>query len=152
MGSQSTSTRVLHPHKLSYFNFFIFEFALHFGMPDYFQPTSTDHMVLAELKAELFVWMEANPGVLFKVGGKKLSSNRHHGATHYDRKYFDTDSAYIFSGTLIDSRQAGWIELMLIQYAYSLELGVNDNRSSANNMATLPGSPYNYAEPGCVYL
>jgi hypothetical protein len=47
--------------------------------------------------------------VLFKVGGKKLSSNRHRDATHYDHKYFDTGSAYIFSGTLIDSRQAGWL-------------------------------------------
>ena len=62
-------------------------------------------MKLAKYKAELFVWMKANPGMLFKVGGKKLSSNRHHDATHYDRKYFDTDSAYIFSGNLIDSRQ-----------------------------------------------
>jgi hypothetical protein len=59
--------------------------------------------------------------VLFEVGGKKLSSKRHNDVTHYDHKYFDTGtgSAYIFLGALIDSRQAGWLELMLmlIQYA-----------------------------------
>jgi hypothetical protein len=119
---------------------------------DYYLPSPTDHEKLVDLKAELYDWMEANPGVLFKVGGKKKSTNRHHDATHYDHKYFDTVSAYIFSGNLIDSRQAGWLELMLIKYAYSLGLGVNDNRSSPRNMAVLPGKPYNYAEPGCLYL
>ena len=73
---------------------------------DYFLPSTTDDEKLVLFKAELDDWMKANPGVLFKVGGKKLSSNRHHDATHYDHKYFDTGSAYIFSGTLIDSRQA----------------------------------------------
>jgi hypothetical protein len=121
-------------------------------MPDYFEPSSTDLMRFEKYKEELSDWMEANPGVLFKVGGKKKSSNRHHDATHYDPKFFDTYSAYIFSGTLIDSKQAGWLELKLIQFAYSLGFGVNDNRGSPRNMAVLTGSPYNYAEPGCVYL
>jgi hypothetical protein len=86
-------------------------------------------MLLAKYKAELFDWMKLYPGMLFKAGGKSKSSNRHHDTTHYNRKYayFDTDNAYIFSGTSIDSRQAGWLALMLIQYAYSMELAVNDN-------------------------
>jgi hypothetical protein len=78
-----------------------------------------------------------NPCKLIKVGGKQQSTNRHHDATHYDRKFFDTDNAHIFSGTLIESRQAGWIELMLIQFAYSWGIGVNDNRDSPKNMAAL---------------
>ena len=65
--------------------------------------------------------------MLFKAGGKSKSSNRQHDTTHYDRKYFDTDSAYIFPGTLIDSRQAAWLELKLVKYASTLGLGVNDN-------------------------
>jgi hypothetical protein len=70
----------------------------------------------------------------------------------YDRKFFDTDNAHIFSGTLIDSRQAGWLELMLIQCACSLGIGVDDNRDSPRNMTTLTGSPYSWVSPGCVYL
>jgi hypothetical protein len=39
----STTTKVLHQHKLSCFNSFIFEFALHFGMTDdYFLPAFTN--------------------------------------------------------------------------------------------------------------
>jgi hypothetical protein len=88
-----------------------------------------------------------------KVGGKATKSDRHQDATHYNRKYFDTDSAYILPGTLTDSRQAAWLELKLIKCAYSLGLGVNDNRGSPKNMATLPGSPYSSrSSPGCVYL
>jgi hypothetical protein len=109
-------------------------------------------MLFEKCKAKLTDWVKANPGTLFKVGGKSKSSNRHQDATHYDRKYFDTDNSYIFFGGLVDSRQAAWLELMLIQFAYSLKLGVNDNRSSPRNMATLTGSPYSWSNPGCVYL
>jgi hypothetical protein len=119
---------------------------------DHFLASQTDLEKLVDVKAELDDWTKANPGVLFKAGGKKKRSNRHRDATHYDRRYYDRASAYIFSGNLIDSRQAAWLELMLIKYAYSLGLGVNDNRGSARNMATLPGSPYNDAKPGCLYL
>jgi hypothetical protein len=76
-------------------------------MRGYYLPSSTDHMLFEKYKAELTDWVKANPGMLFKAGGKKKSSDQHHDAAHYDRKFFDTDSAYIFSGTLIDSRQAG---------------------------------------------
>jgi hypothetical protein len=51
-----------------------------------------------------------------------------------------------------EHRQAGWLELKLIQYAYSLGLAVNDNCNSPKNMATLPGSPCSWVNPGCVYL
>jgi hypothetical protein len=101
-----------------------------------------------EIQSGAFRLDESKPrhAIQSKAGGKKLSSNRHHDATHYDHKYFDTGSAYIFSGNLIDSRQAGWLELMLIQYAYSpLELGVNDNRSS-------PRSKYGHAHRFAIQL
>jgi hypothetical protein len=76
------------------------------------------------------------------------ASRRH---AHYDRKFFDTDNAHIFFWhPHIDSRQAGWLELMLIQFAYSIGIGVNDNRDSPNNMATLPGRSCSWASPGCV--
>ena len=119
---------------------------------DYLLPSPTDQKKLVDLKAVLDVWMKANPGVLFKVGGKSRSSLRRRDATHYARRYYDTASAYIFSDILIDSRQAAWLELELMKYSYSKGYGVNDNRSSPRNMAVLTGSPYNYAEPGCVYL
>ena len=95
-------------------------------MSDYYSPSSTDPIALAKYQAELSDWTKLNPGMLFKAGGKSKSSNRHQDATHYDRKYFDTGNAYMFSGGLVDSRQAAWLELMLIQFAYSLKLGVNE--------------------------
>jgi hypothetical protein len=121
-------------------------------MTDYYSASSTDLMLFEKYAAELSDWMKPNPGTLFKVGGKSKGSNRHQDATHYDRKYFDTDNSYIFSGGLVDSRQAAWLELKLVQFAYSLGLGVNDNRSSPRNMATPTGSPYSWSNPGCVYL
>jgi hypothetical protein len=151
MGPQLTNTKVLLQHKLSCFNFFIFEFASAMSA-DYFLPSTTDYDKLVHVKAELDDWMKANPGVLFKVGGKSKSSLRHRDATHYARRYYDTASAYIFSDILIDSRQAAWLELELMKYAYSKGYGVNDNRSSPRNMAVLTGSPYNYGRPGCLYL
>ena len=121
-------------------------------MTRHFSPSSPDHAVYEKFRAKFLDWVNANPGLLVKVGGKSKKSKRHHDATHYDRKYFNTDSAFVFPGTLTDSRQAAWLELKLIKYAYSLGLGVNDNRSSPNNMATLTGSPYSRSNPGCVYL
>ena len=53
-------------------------------------------MLFEKYQAELNDWMKANPGMLFKAGGKSKSSNRQHDTTHYDRKYFDTDSAYLY--------------------------------------------------------
>jgi hypothetical protein len=53
-------------------------------------------MLFEKYGAELSDWMKLNPGTLFKVGGKSKSSNRHQDATHYDRKYFDTDNSYFF--------------------------------------------------------
>jgi hypothetical protein len=151
MGPQLTNTKVLLQHKLSCFNFFIFEFASAMSA-DYFLPSTTADEKLVQVKAELDNWMKANPGVLFKVGGKTTSSLRHRDATHYARRYYNTASAYIFSGILIDSRQAAWLELELMKYAYFKGYGVNHNRSSPRNMAVLPGSPYNYGRPGCLYL
>jgi hypothetical protein len=41
---------------------------------------------------------------------------------------------------------------LLIQFAYSLGLGVNDNRGSPRNMAALTGYQYSLSSPGCAYL
>jgi hypothetical protein len=121
-------------------------------MPRRFSPSSRDFAVYEKFRAKFLDWVNANPGLLVKVGGKATKSKRHQNATHYDRKYFDTDSAFVFPGTLTDSRQAAWLELKLIKYASTLGLGVNDNINSPSNMATLPGSPYSRSNPGCVYL
>jgi hypothetical protein len=98
--------------------------------------------------------VKRNPGKLIKIGGKQKKTDHHHNATHYNPKFFDTDNARVFPGTPTDIRQAGWLELMLIQFAYSLRIGVNGNRNSPNNMAALSGSPYttSVVNPGCVYL
>ena len=85
-----------------------------------YPPSSPDIAVYEKFRAKFLDWVNANPGLLVKVGGKSKKSKRHHDATHYDRKYYDTDSAFVFPGTLTDSRQAGWLELMLIQFAHSL--------------------------------
>jgi hypothetical protein len=65
-------------------------------MTDRYTPTLTDLTLLARYKSEAIDWVNRNPGMLFKVGGKHKSTNRHHDATHYNRKYFDTDSAFSF--------------------------------------------------------
>ena len=65
-----------------------------------YSPSSTDLALFEKYRAKLLDWVKANPGSLVKVGGKATKSNRHQDATHYDRKYFNTDSAYIFPGTL----------------------------------------------------
>jgi hypothetical protein len=74
--------------------------------------------------------------------------------THYDRNFFDPCSAHVFPGTPTDSSQAGWLDLKLIQLPTPWEsgIGINDNRDSPSNMATLPGRPYSVTSPGCVYL
>jgi hypothetical protein len=41
---------------------------------------------------------------------------------------------------------------MLIKFAYSLRIGVNDNRSSPSNTAALPGSPFSETSPGRIYM
>jgi hypothetical protein len=47
---------------------------------------------------------------------------------------------------------AAWFELMLIQFAFSLDIGVNKNRDSPYNMACLPGGDYSDTSPGSTYL
>ena len=56
--------------------------------------------------------------------------------------YFDTSKAIVFAGTFTESRLAAWLELKLIQFAFSLDIGVNNNRDSPYNMACLPGENY----------
>jgi hypothetical protein len=91
---------------------------------------------------------------LVKVGGKLKTSDRHHDATHYDRKYYDTDSAQrlCFSWNPHRQQASSVARAQVDSVCYSLGLGVNDNRSSPKNMATLTGSPYSRSNPGCVYL
>jgi hypothetical protein len=59
-----------------------------------YSPSSPDLTLFEKCRAKLLDWVNANPGTLVKVGGKSKKSDRHHDATHYDRKYFNTDSAY----------------------------------------------------------
>jgi hypothetical protein len=77
---------------------------------------------------------------------------RHHDAGHYNPFYFDRDNAIVFPGTFTDSRQAAWLELMLIQHAFDLGIGVNKNRNSPRNMATLPGEDCSDTSLGSTYL
>jgi hypothetical protein len=48
--------------------------------------------------------------------------------------------------TFTESRLAAWLELRLIQLAFSLDIGVN------KNMANLPGEDYSETNLGCIYL
>jgi hypothetical protein len=98
--------------------------------------------------------MECNPGELCKIGGRQYNpgNHRHHDATQYNPLYFDTSKAIGFPGTSTDTRQAAWLELMLMQFAYFLDIGVNKNRDSPYNMACLPGGSYSDASLGFIYL
>jgi hypothetical protein len=61
--------------------------------------------------------------------------------------------AIVFPGTFTDSRQAAWLELMLIQLAFFLGIGVNKKaRNSPRNMATLTGEDYSATSLGSIYL
>jgi hypothetical protein len=97
--------------------------------------------------------MELNPGRLCKIGGKQGSLKRHHDPDQYNPMYFDRDKAIVFPGTFTDSRQAAWLELMLIQFAFFLGIGVNKKaRNSPRNMATLTGEDYSATSLGSIYL
>jgi hypothetical protein len=89
--------------------------------------SSDNHTPFEKYKVMLIAWVVRFPGKLAKIGGKQKRSNRPHGASHYSSVFFDTSISHVFPGTLTDSRQAGWLELMLIQFAHSLGIGVNDN-------------------------
>jgi hypothetical protein len=96
--------------------------------------------------------MSSNQGTLCKIGGKQVILTRHHDAQQYNPMYFDREKAIVFPGTFTDSRLAAWLELMLIQLAFSLGIGVNKNRDSAYNMACLPGENYSETNLGSTYL
>jgi hypothetical protein len=85
------------------------------------------------------------------VGGKQVILTRHHDAQQYNPLHFDTEKAIVFPGTSTDSRLAAWLELMLIQLAFSLGIGVNKNRDSPY-MANLPGEDYSDTNLGSAYL
>ena len=99
-------------------------------MSDFCIPSSTDLDLLAKYEEYLRNWKELNPGRLCKIGGKQESQLRHHNADQYNPLYFDTSKAIVFAGTFTESRLAAWLELMLIKFAYSLGIGVNNNRNS----------------------
>jgi hypothetical protein len=115
-------------------------------------PSASDLSHLETYKEYLRTWKEANPGRLCKIGGKQESLKRHHNADQYNPMYFDRDNAIVFPGTFTDSRQAAWLELMLIQFSFFLGIGINNNRDSANNMACLPGEDYSDTNLGSIYL
>ena len=60
----------------------------------FFYPSPADIAVYEKHRAQFLDWVNAHPGSLVKVGGKSTKSKRHQNTTHYDRKYFNTDSAY----------------------------------------------------------
>jgi hypothetical protein len=115
-------------------------------------PSASDLSRLAKYEGHLLTWMELNPGTLCKIGGKQESLKRHHDADQYNPMYFDRDKAIVFPGTSTDSRQAAWLELKLIQLAFFLGIGINKNRDSPRNMATLPGGDYSDTNLGSAYL
>ena len=87
-------------------------------------PSASNNTLLETWKEYILAWKEANPGRLCKIGGKQESLKRHHNADQYNPMYFDRDNAIVFPGTFTDSRQAAWLELMLIQHAFDLGIGV----------------------------
>jgi hypothetical protein len=119
-----------------------------------FVPSDGDIILVEKYKEYLLAWMECNPGKLCKIGGKQFNpgNHRHHDAQQYNPLYFDTSKAIVFPGTFTDSRQAAWLELMLMQFAYFLEIGVNKNRDSPYNMAVLTGESYSATNLGFIYL
>jgi hypothetical protein len=121
-------------------------------MIDYYLASSTDLVLLAKYDEYLLNRKELNPGWLCKIGGSQDGINRHHNADQYNPLYFNRDNAIVFPGTFTDSRQAAWLELMLMQHAYDLGIGVNKNRNSPRNMATLTGEDYSSTNLGCIYL
>jgi hypothetical protein len=94
-------------------------------MPVPYVPPAGDLSPLEKYKERLLAWRECNPGTLCKIGGKQEILKRHHDATQYNPLYFDTSKAIVFPGTFTDSRQAAWLELMLMYFAYSLEIGIS---------------------------
>ena len=100
------------------------------------QPSNVKHIGLLETYKEYIpAWMRSNPGTLCKIGGKQVILTRHHDPTQYNPLYFNTSKAIVFAGTFTESRLAAWFELKLIQFAFSLDIGVNNNRDSPYNMA-----------------
>jgi hypothetical protein len=107
-----------------------------------YSPSSTDLSLLETYQDYLLAWMSSNPGTLCKIDGKQVILKRHHDAAQYNPLYFDTSKAIVFPGTFTDSRLAAWLELMLIQFAFTLGIGINKARSSPYNMANLPAEDY----------
>jgi hypothetical protein len=105
--------------------YFVFDSALHFGMTVPYVPSASNIRLLETHKEYLRTWKEANPDRLCKIGGKQESLERHHNADQYNPMYFDRDNAIVFPGTFTESRLAAWLELMLIQFAFALDIGVN---------------------------
>jgi hypothetical protein len=94
-------------------------------------PSASDLSRLGTYKEYIPAWMSSNQGTLCKIGGKQVILTRHHDAQQYNPLYFDREKAIVFPGTFTDSGLAARLELMVIQLAFSLGIGVNKTRDSA---------------------
>jgi hypothetical protein len=108
------------PSTLLLRRYFVFDSALHFGMPVPYVPSASNYTLLETYKEYIPAWMRSNPGTLCKIGGKQVILTRHHDPTQYNPLYLDTSKAIVFAGTFTESRLAAWLELMLIKFAFSL--------------------------------
>ena len=115
-------------------------------------PSASNNALLETWEEYILGWMEANPDVLCKIGGKQGGNKRQHDAAQYNPVFFDRSKAIVFAGTFTDSRLAAWLELQLIKFAYDVGIGVNKNRDSPYNMACLPGENYSDTNLGSIYL